>query len=103
MEILGHQIQLDHLNTLLSNKQLPQAVLFFGSAGIGKGLIAAELARQLNCQDQRDSGCDCRSCQLFAKQSHPDSLFLESGETNIIKKEEIDERMMPFVSTSPYM
>jgi len=55
--------------------RLPHAILFFGSAGIGKADFIEAFAQALLCEDVRPDGhaCgQCASCGWFAQGNHPD-------------------------------
>lgn len=64
----------------LQTQSLHHALLFFGPAGIGKHLLADELARTLLCKQLTPAGsCGaCQSCQLFNAGNHPDYHPLRS-------------------------
>jgi DNA polymerase-3 subunit delta' len=55
--------------------RLPHAILFHGSAGIGKADFIEHFAQALLCENVRPDGhaCNaCASCGWFVQQSHPD-------------------------------
>jgi len=55
--------------------RLPHALMLHGRPGLGKGLFARQLAEVLLCPTSAETrmACGaCRSCQLFAADSHPD-------------------------------
>jgi DNA polymerase-3 subunit delta' len=67
----------------VAQQRLPHAILFTGSAGIGKRHLASCLAHSLLCDERREDGTACgrcRSCLLLAAGSHPDYLRLEPEE-----------------------
>jgi DNA polymerase-3 subunit delta' len=74
-DILGQQPVVSFLRQALQSEQMPHALLFIGSEGVGKGTTALALAQALNCQNRQpdhDSCGRCPSCRLFATGSHPD-------------------------------
>lgn len=83
--IIGHTTQRRELAELVRFDRLPSALVFSGLHGIGKNLVAREVARQLLC-DQKErapqGGCGtCRTCTLFESGTHPDLINLTfSGE-----------------------
>ena len=83
--IIGHTTQRRELAELVRSDRLPSALVFSGLHGIGKNLVAREVARQLLC-DQKEhapqGGCGtCRTCTLFESGTHPDLINLTfSGE-----------------------
>lgn len=83
--IIGHTQQRKELANLVRSDRLPSALVFSGLHGIGKHLIAREVARQLLCEQRDDApqgGCGaCRTCTLFEAGTHPDLISLTfSGE-----------------------
>lgn len=68
------------LGTLALAGQLHHALLLTGAAGVGKHLLAAELAQLLLCsQPTAVGGCgQCKSCLLVKAGHHPDLLHLQS-------------------------
>lgn len=83
--IIGHTKQRKDLSDLARQDRLPSALVFSGLPGIGKNLVARELARQLLCDLKHETpqgGCGtCRTCLLFETNTHPDMHTLRfSGE-----------------------
>jgi DNA polymerase-3 subunit delta' len=69
------------LFALACQQQLHHALLLTGPAGIGKHILAKQLAHLLLCQNPLpDGACGrCKSCQLGDAGHHPDLLTLEVG------------------------
>jgi len=62
---------------------LPHALLFTGSVGYGKAVLAEALIHGLLCQSPADNGTacgTCQSCNLLAAGTHPDLKWLEPEE-----------------------
>lgn len=75
--IIGQQDVKMRLLSLLSNDQLPHALLLHGNAGVGKLSLAFAIARYLMCSNPTDSdSCGhCSSCLKMDKIIHPDAHF----------------------------
>ena len=67
--ILGHQSQINHLNTLWQSGRLPHALLLTGPEGVGKRLVALELIKQI--------------LQTKSLENHPDFFLIEPEEGRI--------------------
>ncbi len=78
--IYGHEKQIRGLRGALEQNRVPHAYLFSGMPGIGKKIVAAALAKKLNCTGAPASGdtCDvCASCLKMDHGTHPDLVFIE--------------------------
>lgn len=82
--IIGHTKQRQSLAALALQDRLPSSLLFSGAPGVGKHLVARELAAQLLCLAPTSGpagGCgECRSCILVRAGNHPDLHSLQFGE-----------------------
>ena len=74
-DILGQERVIGFLRQSLRSNQIPHALLFLGSEGVGKESTALALAQALNCENRQpdqDACGQCRSCRLYALGNHPD-------------------------------
>ncbi len=77
-EIIGHDRQVEHLRNAMRNRRLAHAYLFLGKEGIGKRMVALNLAKALNCLRGDEEPCDeCPSCLKANRLHHPDVLLVE--------------------------
>ncbi|MBX7143581.1 MAG: AAA family ATPase [Oligoflexia bacterium] len=90
--ILGHERQREALTRLAQSGKLAPTLLFCGMPGIGKSLVARELAQRLLCRKSSGALCgECEGCRLVASNSHPDFYYFddansESGDVDGIRK-----------------
>jgi DNA polymerase-3 subunit delta' len=80
--ILGHDRPLRVLRRTLSSGRIPHAYLFWGPEGVGKELVAREMAKALLCADPgalaRTQPCGgCPACRKVEAGDHPDLHRLE--------------------------
>jgi len=74
-EVIGHQDAVTMVKAMLSTGKMPHALLFAGSAGIGKSLLAKLVAAGILCSSDREKPCGhCHSCVLFGRSEHPDFI-----------------------------
>ena len=83
-KIKGHSQIVRRFQEVIQENRLGGVYLFSGPEGIGKSLLAKELAKALNCQEEGRDGCDlCPSCLKIEKMQHPDVHFINSGDSEI--------------------
>lgn len=89
-ELLGHQMQVEHLERMFQGKTIPHAMLFCGPPGIGKRSAAnAFAAKLLSSPGEKPTGHATASAsemlKLFAAGNHPDFHFVapEEGKRDI--------------------
>jgi DNA polymerase-3 subunit delta' len=72
-----HKKILTQLSSAFEKNKLAHAYLFYGKEGTGKEALALELAKLLNCRDERIKPCNtCISCTKINKLNHPDVKFV---------------------------
>jgi len=90
----------------LRTANLPHAMLLVGAGGLGKNRFAASLAQTVLCETGATSGqaCGhCRSCLLFAANTHPDQRLVEPIEAGkAIGVDQIREASRYLSGTSQY-
>ncbi len=78
--IEGHDDIVDRFRRAVRNGRLASTYLFTGPNGIGKRMLARELATSLMCTRPTDllSPCgECPSCELARQGNHPDLIEVE--------------------------
>jgi len=74
-DVVGHQRPLQIIRKEIEAGRVYHAYLFTGIEGIGKRLVAVNMAKTLNCSQHGDDACDhCSSCQRMDKGIHPDLI-----------------------------
>lgn len=53
------------------SKPLPQSILFYGSDLDSQYTLAKEIARLLNCKNDKSDNCECINCKWIRENSHP--------------------------------
>ncbi len=58
------------------NRALPQSILFYGSDFDAQYTLANEIARLLNCKNEKSDDCECLNCKWIRENSHPAVLTI---------------------------
>ncbi len=75
--VLGHDEAVVRLRESLARGRLAHAYLFVGRRGVGKELLARELAKALQCRQPGPDPCDeCPQCLKVEHDNHPDVAFV---------------------------
>ncbi|HSV98029.1 MAG TPA: AAA family ATPase [Spirochaetota bacterium] len=82
--ILGHQRQIELLERMMERNRLPQTMLFAGTDGIGKRLLARRLLASLFCTAIHKPCLACPACSAIERGTHPDFIGLGPNERGII-------------------
>ncbi|UCC66100.1 MAG: DNA polymerase III subunit delta' [Deltaproteobacteria bacterium] len=100
-DVVGHQRPLQTLQKEIKAGKVHHAYLFTGMEGIGKRLVALNMAKALNCLTQEGDACDhCHSCQRMDKGFHPDLIPI-AAEGEAIKIQQIRE-LQRVIAFKPY-
>ncbi len=54
-----------------SERAMPQTLLFYGNDINAQYALATEIARLLNCKNDKSDGCDCLNCKWINEGTHP--------------------------------
>lgn len=84
--LIGYEEQKARLQALVHSSNLPQVMLFFGRAGIGKARFISSLVALHFCESKNACG-HCHHCNLVVEGEHPEVLCL-SGENETIKTQQ---------------
>ena len=89
---IGHDRQIQFLNSCRLRGTLPHAYLFHGPEHLGKLTLALTLAQSFFCptatKDDIRSVCGtCASCRAIAEHRHQGVFFLDTAHTLVCKKE----------------
>ena len=58
------------------NHPLPQSILFYGNDFTSQYTLAKEIARFLNCKEDKSDNCECLNCKWIREDSHPAVLTI---------------------------
>ena len=59
-----------------SNRALPQSILFYGNDFEAQYTLSKEIARLLNCQNDKSDNCECLNCKWIREDAHPAILTI---------------------------
>ena len=101
--VAGQSTAVAMLRADLTQQRLPSAYLFAGPDGVGKRLLAIELAKALNCDAGGHDGCDrCPTCLKIAHRNHPDVWWLEPSTPHERLKIERVRELLPHIGMRPF-
>ncbi len=75
--IIGHQAIINYLQTIIKNKRLNHAYLFYGADSLGKSLVAENFIKSIYCTASNNRPCNnCVHCQQISQHSYPDVIYI---------------------------
>ena len=81
--IIGNKKNKEILEKAIEINKTSHSYIFCGTEGIGKKLIAKELAKKILCLKEKANDCDCKSCIEFDSDNNPDFQLIESVDGKI--------------------
>ena len=68
----------EYFTGALTSKEraLPQSILFYGNDLDAQYTFALEIARLLNCKEEKKDDCECLNCRWIRENSHPAILTI---------------------------
>jgi DNA polymerase-3 subunit delta' len=107
--ILGQQKVKEILSSQIKSAKLAHAYIFMGQEGVGKRLMATELAKIINCTTNdflkgKISACEvCASCQKINKNIHPDVHFVDFVKQAELEDRDLDKQKVIKIETIRYI
>lgn len=77
-DVVGQDNAVREISGMLTSKQIPSSIMFFGPSGVGKTTLARLMLRYLNCATENACG-KCESCQYT--DNHPDLIEINAAVT----------------------
>ncbi len=94
--------------TAIKESRLFHSLIFYGSNIYLQYLMALEIARQLNCIEDKSEDCNCRNCRWIRENKHPAVMTIskidnksDSSKT-VISEEQINMVLDTLVNSSDY-
>lgn len=79
--VIGQERGKELLRRAAEQGRLGHSYLFSGPDGVGKTLMALELAKSLFCRSAGERPCgECRDCRMMEHDTHPDLLLVQALE-----------------------
>ena len=82
-KILGNERNEEILEKAIKLNKTSHSYLFWGTEGIGKKLIAKEVAKRILCLEKNMQDCKCKSCIEFDSDNNPDFQLIEATDGKI--------------------
>ena len=85
-------------NALSSSEHpLPQCILFYGNDLEAQYILSKEIARFLNCKNNKSDDCDCINCKWINSDSHPAVMTISKNDN---KPEDDDSKTVISIKQS---
>lgn len=95
-------------NYINSKKRFPQSIVLEGQDTLGAYFFALELARNVNCLNEKDENCTCLNCKWIKEGKHPSIIsvspvdFKEDATKTVISVKQIEKITSIINETSDY-
>ena len=100
-DVVGHERPVRIIHRAIETGRVHHAYLFTGMEGIGKKVVAMNMAKALNCERQDGDACDqCTACQRIDKGVYPDCIMV-NPDGAAIKIEQV-RRLQQEIAFKPY-
>ncbi|OGP91773.1 MAG: DNA polymerase III subunit delta' [Deltaproteobacteria bacterium RBG_16_54_18] len=88
-DVVGHERPVGIIRRAIEIGRVHHAYLFTGMEGIGKKVVAMNMAKALNCERQDGDACDqCAACRRIDKGVYPDCITV-NPDGAVIKIEQV--------------
>ncbi len=94
--------------TAISQNRLFHSIILYGSNNFIQYSLAMELARQLNCLEDKSENCNCQNCRWIRENKHPAVMTIskidnktDSSKT-VISEDQINMVLDTLVNSSDY-
>ncbi len=95
-------------NTAISQNRLFHSIILYGSNNYIQYALAMELARQLNCLEEKKENCNCQNCRWIRENKHPAVMTIskidnktDSSKT-VISEEQVNSVLDTLVNSSDF-
>ncbi len=99
-KVIGHEDVKRYFNKVLAIGHVAHSYIFEGIEGVGKKMVAQEVAKYLLCEGEEKPCGHCKACQLIDAHNHPDIVYIDK-DTKITKVETIRERVVKEMDIKP--
>lgn len=101
--IIGHQQIKRYFTQAVASGKVAHSYIFEGPRGVGKKIIAMEVAKMLLCESTNgDTPCgNCKACHMIEVSTHPDVIKIDK-DTKVTKIETIREQVVKSMDIKPY-
>lgn len=100
--IIGHDMIKQYFKKSMMADKVSHSYIFEGPYGVGKRMMAKELAKVLLCESENKPCGICKSCKMVEAGTHPDINSVKK-DTKVTKIDTIREQVIKFMEIKPYV
>ena len=94
--------------TAISQNRLFHSIILYGSNNYIQYALAMELARQLNCHEEKQENCNCQNCRWIRENKHPAVMTISKidnkndARSTVISEEQVNSVLDTLVNSSDF-
>ncbi|MEG0799268.1 MAG: DNA polymerase III subunit [Clostridium sp.] len=102
-KVIGHRTIKEYFNRAVGADKVSHSYIFEGPEGVGKKMVAMELAKILLCEEkENNTACNkCKSCHMIEAHTHPD-IIVVNKDTKVTKIDTIRDKVVKEMGIKPY-
>ncbi|MEG2841790.1 MAG: DNA polymerase III subunit [Cellulosilyticaceae bacterium] len=102
-KVIGHHTIKEYFNRAVGADKVSHSYIFEGPEGVGKKMVAMELAKILLCEEkENNTACNkCKSCHMIEAHTHPD-IIVVNKDTKVTKIDTIRDKVVKEMGIKPY-
>ncbi|MGL6173035.1 MAG: DNA polymerase III subunit delta' [Cellulosilyticaceae bacterium] len=101
-QIIGHEMIKQYFKKSMMADKVSHSYIFEGPYGVGKRMMAKELAKTLLCESEQRPCGTCKNCKMVEAGTHPD-ISSVTKDTKVTKIDTVRDQVIKFMDIKPYV